>query len=378
MDATTKPLIESLHRASCKYVLALTGGGTGVAAQLLSVPGGSRTILEIIVPYAEQALADFLGRAPENYCSAATSRRLARRARERAAWLAPGEPVLGVGCTASLATDRPKRGDHRFHIAVHTGQGTATYSLTLSKGSRDREGEESVLDAVLLNALADHLGVAERLPVPLLPGEIIEAEPPTDGGPLAALLRGEVQAVCSDIDSRLRTDAPRPPLLLPGSFNPLHEGHCDLAATASQMLGQPVAFELTVANADKPPLSLEAVEHRRRQFLWQAPLWLTNAPTFAAKAELFPGTTFIVGADTAVRIVDPRFYQDSIEKMTAALRQLRERDCRFLVAGRLDKDGRFTCCEHLELPEEFRDLFTGITFRRDVSSTQLREQSPPL
>src|SRR5215472_14116754 len=176
MDAAIHRLIEALHASPHRLVLALTGGGTGAAAWLLSVPGGSRTVLEVAVPYSEPALCDFLGRRPDSFCSAETARLMARRALERARWLAPGSPVAGIACTASLRSDRPKRGDHRFHLAIQTLQRTSAYSLTLTKEARDREGEETVLDLVLLNALAEMFGVAERLEVPLLPGEEILAE----------------------------------------------------------------------------------------------------------------------------------------------------------------------------------------------------------
>ena len=45
---------------------------------------------------------------------------------------------------------------------------------------------------------------------------------------LAAFLAGG-QVLCCEPDGRLRTEGPRPVLLLSGSFNPLHAGHCDLA-----------------------------------------------------------------------------------------------------------------------------------------------------
>src|SRR4051795_7126524 len=103
MDAATRQAIEALHRdGRYQYVLALTGGGTGAAAQLLNVPGGSRTLLEVIVPYHERALAEFLGRVPDQFCSAEPSRLMAERALDRARWLAPGLPVAGISCTASM------------------------------------------------------------------------------------------------------------------------------------------------------------------------------------------------------------------------------------------------------------------------------------
>ena len=106
MDPATRRLIEAIHHGPSRYVLALTGGGASAAGLLLSVPGGSRTVLEVCVPYDERALADFLGRRPEHFCSLPTSADMADRALGRARWLAPGQEVAGVGSTASLATDR--------------------------------------------------------------------------------------------------------------------------------------------------------------------------------------------------------------------------------------------------------------------------------
>src|SRR5262245_23141778 len=120
MDPALRQLIEALHQSPFQCVLALTGGGASAASLLLSVPGGSRTVLEVVVPYHDQASAEYLGQRPVNYCSAEVAAGLADRAFERAAWLAPRELVAGVGCTASLATDRPKRGDHRFYLALRT------------------------------------------------------------------------------------------------------------------------------------------------------------------------------------------------------------------------------------------------------------------
>jgi nicotinamide mononucleotide (NMN) deamidase PncC len=379
MDAATRQLIEAIHRAPAACVLALTGGGTAAAGALLSVPGGSRTVLEIVVPYHEHALVEFLGRRPEQFCSAATSRDMARRALERARWLTPGAAVVGVGCTASLATDRPKRGEHRFHITADTGERQTTCSLTLTKGSRDREGEEAVLDAVLLNALAEAVGVADRLVLPLQGGETPQVSTLPAKDPLAALARGETDAVLVDVDGKMRSDAPPSAVVLPGAFNPAHHGHWGLAEVAAQLLGRPAAFELSVVNVDKPPLAAEETRRRVAQFTWRAPLWLTRAPTFAEKSALFRGATFVVGADTAARIVRPRYYGDSEERLHQALGRIRERGCRFLVAGREDAGGAFVGLDELAIPVACRDLFTGIppsAFRVAVSSTALREGRP--
>jgi hypothetical protein len=376
MEPRIRGLVEAIHRTARKCVLAMTGGGAEAAGLLLSVPGGSRTVLEVVVPYDERALVEYLGRVPEQFCSAATTREMADRAYARVGWLAAGEAVIGLGCTASLATDRPKRGDHRFHVAVRTGDRITTYSLTLQKGARDREAEEAILDAILLNALTEAMDIAERVPLALLPDEAVQVEASATD-PVHALLRNEVATVCAEIDGRLTRDASRPAALLPGSFNPVHEGHLRLASVAAAELGGPVAFELSVTNVDKPPLVHEEIRRRLQPFAWRAPVWLTRAPTFVEKASLFPGVVFVVGADTAERIVAPRYYQESEARLLEALEQIRVQGCRFLVAGREDRQGRFLGPDDLAIPDAYRGLFQAIPrskFDVRISSTALRER----
>jgi hypothetical protein len=380
MDSAVRDLITRLHAGPFRFVICVTGGGAGLAAWLLSVPGASRTVLEVVVPYQQSALDEFLGRAPDSYCSRPTTEQLARRALQRARWLMPGSPVAGVACTASLRSDRPKKGEHRFHGAVCTPAQLHSVSLTLNKEARSREEEEEIVDRLLLETLAAGLGLSGPVEVPLLPGEVPEIQRALSDDLFSAFLRGEEQAVCVEMDGRVRVQGPRPAALLPGSFNPLHEGHRKLAELARQLVGGPAAFEMTVINADKPPLPEEEVRRRLAQFTWQAPLWLTRVPTFAEKARLFPGVVFVVGADTAARIVQPRFYGDSVERQNQALASIRDAGCRFLVAGRVDDQDRFTCLEDLNIPAEFRDLFSAIPedrFRIDLSSTLLRQQAGP-
>jgi hypothetical protein len=128
-------------------------------------------------------------------------------------------------------------------------------------------------------------------------------------------------------------------------------------------------------NVDKPPLDMKLVQHRLAQFARRATVWVTRAPTFVAKARLFPGAVFVVGADTAERLVAPRYYTAGEVGVREALAELRERQARFLVAGRVDRGGVFPGLADLPIPADFRKLFTAIPrgeFQVDISSTALR------
>src|SRR5215469_13094200 len=110
-DVAWQQLISALHESGRKAALAITGGGSGAVGELLRIPGGSRLLIEAQVPYDENALTAFLGFAPAQASSADTAIAMANAARARAAALVPAGPeMVGLGATAALVSDRPRRG----------------------------------------------------------------------------------------------------------------------------------------------------------------------------------------------------------------------------------------------------------------------------
>lgn len=168
--------------------------------------------------------------------------------------------------------------------------------------------------------------------------------------------------------------------LLSGSFNPRHHGHEQLRRAAEDWLGCAVHYELPLLNAEKSSLDAGAAVERCAQFA-DAPIAVTRAATFVEKAQILPDTVFVVGADTALRVIQPRFYGADPQRTAAALAGIRQCGCRFLVAARRIA-GRLVTVRDLVLPAGCDDLFEELPpdrFRSDVSSTDLRsaDVQPP-
>jgi nicotinamide mononucleotide (NMN) deamidase PncC len=376
-DAAWQKLISTLHASGRKAALAITGGGSGAVGELLRVPGGSRLLIEAQVPYDALALARFLGFAPAQACSSDTAIAMAQSARARAATLVPaGTDLVGLGATAALVSDRPRKGEHRFHIAFANSAGIAHCTCVMAKGRRDRAAEEDLVARAIVLWLARGCGIAAPSPRSLLDADETYAETVVAAvDTIDQLLAGELDRVTVQPDGQMMLSAPQPFVLFPGSFNPMHEGHVLLARVAEELRQQPLAFEISVTNVDKPPLARETVRHRLAQFAWKSPVELTRAPTFVEKSRLFPGTTFVVGADTAERLFGPKYYGDDEARMHDALEEIANSGGSFLVAVRIDAAGRVRALNDIPVPRRYADLFTEIPehlFRFDTSSSDIR------
>ncbi len=376
--------IELLNRFNAQVVVVVSGGGTQVIPQLLAEGGASNVMLEALVPYAKSAVAEFLGGNPDAYCSDRTTRQLAVAGWQRSVKLSSqGRNNVGIAATASLRSGKPKMGQHRVHVATHRVQETVTATLQLKKNARSRLEEERVAALLCLDVLVSTVTETtnhpwrKELESLLLPEEeIIRNE-------YRAPVRWQKLWISEDVElpieinssgqTRQRLGQVNNRLIFSGSFSPLHEGHLAMARIAEEIAERPVEWELSVTNVDKPMLDYIEVSRRVGQFEGKT-LWLSRAATFIEKVHVFPQSTFVMGADTYVRLIDPKYYHGSQKRLNDAMRTICRQSRGLIVFGRM-QDQEFQNPTTCDVPPALREITYFVSereFRMDVSSSGIR------
>jgi len=147
-----------------------------------------------------------------------------------------------------------------------------------------------------------------------------------------------------------------------------------MSALAEKRTGLSPAYEICIQNADKPPLSYHEIKRTLLQFSQTYEWVLTKAGKFTDKAQLFPNSVFIIGADTLTRMLDEKFYLNR-KDMLDELDLFNSHNINFLVFGRKIKKN-FISLDSVSIPEHIKNRFTGFgedIFRDDISSSIIRK-----
>jgi len=380
--------VTAIHTTPHKLVFEFAGAGWQALAWLHSVGGSSRTMLEATDRYTPTSLTNLIGFKPTVFSSAGVAKAMGTKAFLRASTLsslkldAP-RPIVGIGCTAAISTDRIKRGNHRAYIAIFEADKISSYELIMENGARTREQEEKLVSQLIIWGVAKACNVVsgpsiktfQRI-VKINVGVETLTEQVSPHNLLDYFMTERIPWLLATPTGEMYTASTLPDIsLLSGSFNPLHDGHRHLVEVVQDMTGQPVYFELSLVNAEKKSIEVQESKRRLAQFADFAPLLLTKKPLFNQKAMIFPRSNFIIGVDTAMRLLQPRFYNHDPAQMTVAFEMIRQAGCHFFVAGRFH-NGRFSSWSEVACSPKFADLFIEIPasrFRLDISSTQIRE-----
>lgn len=344
-----------------RLALVCTGAGAGIQQSLWNIPGISAVLADSSFPYAPEATSDYLGFTPGQFCSEATAIDLAMAAYYRA--YKPGAPpAVGVGLTASVASLKAHRGDHRAHAAYFSDTGCKVYTVILEKGvgAEQRGIDGQICDSLAERVIQDALG---------LPSTATLGCAETDGAAFA-----QSSFMHRPFFSKEGLRAETFPLervapfgaVLPGTFNPPHEGHFGMASAYSQNVGGPVLFAIEATPPHKEALRTAEMLQRAKMLKGQEVLFTEGAGLYLDKARRFPGMGMILGADALVQMLDPK-WGVSTDELVCGLSQTT-----LYVVDR-EIGGKLLQLEQVKVPVGIR--CKPLRGRWDVSSSELRSRS---
>lgn len=367
---------DKLKEAGVSIHIIATGGGAGLQQELWHVPGSSAYLSGASFPYATEEQVELLGFTPESFCSEDAAIDLASAAYMKA-FSFGGKKPIGVGITASVASEKEHRGDHRVHAVIMTDDKVLSYTRVLKKGvgTHQRYLDGGICDDIGFFMILDSLGIT-AYDEPAISDYVDVSE--------RAHQRFMMRPVfLMDGSRHPNLDKLSKFAVMPGAFNPPHEGHFGMADSFYKDNNVRVVFEISAKTPHKEPLKVQDMLKRAKMLRGRDFIFTEGLPFYIDKANAFPGKPFVVGADAMLRMLDPKWGMD----ITDMLYEFLSLKTKFYVADRV-VNGKEV--DHADIAEKVADFLTeeydetnldlayelidGIEGSWNISSTELRNK----
>jgi nicotinic acid mononucleotide adenylyltransferase/nicotinamide mononucleotide (NMN) deamidase PncC len=358
--------LKELKDKNVNIHVAATGAGAGLQSELWEVPGCSSYLSGASFPYAPEEHEELVGFKPEHYCSEEDAIDLALAAYMKAYRFGGKKPV-GIGITASVASEKEHRGDHRIFGCIMTDDKVLSYSTNLEKGSGSAQ-------RFVDGQLANHVGI-------ILLNEAFSGGDPSEIGLYKNCTELAIQRFW--LHSLFLPDGRRLNhkdfnfdgtlyALMPGAFNPPHEGHFGLANAVKLQWRTDVIFEICATHPIKPTLTVQQMLQRAK-LLRGHHILFTQDSLYIDKARAHPNMPLVVGADAMLRILDPQWGNPEEQ-----LKEFTKLGTEFWIASRLVDGKLITKNDIMNLIPISYDIdvfnFRGIKGQWDISSTEIRNK----
>lgn len=358
---------EKLKQANVSIHLITTGGGAGLQQQLWETPGSSSYLSGCHFPYAMEEQEELLGFMPERFVSEENAIDLASAAYMKA-YRFGGKNPIGIGLTASVASEKIHRSDHRVFVCAISNDSVKIFHYTfdkrVGKEHRVQDGKDcDVFGSWMIQDAA----------------KIISYTNATDATELARKRFFERPFFVANGKRFATLPKNKNFALMPGAYNPPHEGHFSTAQNVLEAYNQTVAYEITAEPPHKEALSVQSLLQRAKLLQGHDRLFTKSNPLYLDKALAYPGVPLVMGADAMVRMLDPKWGINPHDLFVKFDRL----QTKLLISGRLIGDKFVTCDDILaDLKEKDYNLWhiashvmCHVDGRVDISSTELRSQT---
>lgn len=360
---------EKLKAANVNIHLVATGGGAGFQNELWGEPGSSAYLSGASFPYSPEEQEEFLGFMPEHFASEENAIDLASAAYMKAYKFGGKNPV-GLSVTASVASEKEHRGDHRVYTCLMTNDKVITTHHTMVKGvgtcQRSKDGYDC--DSLAFFTLLDGLDIAQCSTT---------GKPDYKDATQLATDRFFLRPYFESTGKRFaKVPVNFDYAIYPGAFNPPHEGHFGVAEAVRQDYFRETVFEITARPPHKDPLTVQQCLQRAKLLRCNNRIFTVANPYYIDKARANPGVPLILGADAMVRMLDPKWGLDT----KAMLQEFYELGTDLYIAGR-EVNGKWMTMADISNSMIFKDqremflrIARPISGEWNISSTEIRNK----
>lgn len=358
------------------WSMVVAGGGNGSLKEVFNQPGASASLRSALIPYSLDSFPTYTNNKQINGCvNKDTSNILGQTAYRKTIESLLREEALikekhnisdilnsnifSIACTATLRSLTPKRGDHRFIVSSVSNIDTFIYEFTIDKTedlSRVQE-DDLTSDAIFLA-----IGNRCKIPYDLMSDNKLNKTILIHDDPFKNLYDGKTKKVLcflkeingSTFNDRFNCfediNLPEDTLVFPGTFNPIHNGHIELAKIALIKLGWDITkpnslivFDIGCYNADKGFKSIDEIKKiidqniiiLKDSGITNFAFSVSSESLYSNKSYLYKNCYLLQGADTFERVLDTKYYENSEFKLISSLTEIYMNGCKFIIGGRL-------------------------------------------
>jgi nicotinic acid mononucleotide adenylyltransferase/nicotinamide mononucleotide (NMN) deamidase PncC len=281
-----KDVIEVLTSNNHMIYFTVTGGGHSLT-EFLDYSGASKYFAGFNIPYGQELLHDIIKYTPEKYAAEEVARKLALHSYTQACKQSSYKRAIGIGIAASLATSNERRDrTHKFYICLHGYNETLVLYNKISQGL-SRQSEENIIKNNVSQMIMSYFFVQPFTEIAYdNPGRLLESSFKSQGRILSNISKEQDK------------------LIFPGSFNPFHDGHNQIAQKSQEYTGLKANLEISMGNVDKG--FIDHFDMKQRMDVIPYDVIVSHQSTFIEKIRKFGSETavtyFAVGLDTWVRI----------------------------------------------------------------------------